>query len=400
MFWTEGLTLIGPRFVALLAGYGGEKPQPPRIRRNLDGPHGDVRVGPDLHRRRGAFVGLRVSLSMLLGATLCWAVFVPVMQSHALITGSDFHELVQWTLWGGVACMVTSGLLSFALQWRSMVRAMANLRSMLSHRGRARSAVEEIEAPTSWFIAGQGLSLIAISLLAKATFDLPYWQSAMAVLLSFFLALVACRVTGETDTTPIGAMGKVTQLFFAAIHPGDTTVNLMSANITSGSAIAAADLLTDLKSGYLLARTLASSSWPSSPGSLSGPWSRCSVIGSWFPMRACWAVTSFPLRPRDVGRGGPSPQPRAGQPRLGQGLVDRPGRPRGYRAARGREDFPKHEKWIPSAAGIGLSWTFHWYFSLLFCVGAVIGYGVEKTWPKKSEEYLFPVASGIIAGGR
>ena len=128
---------------------------------------------------------------------------------------------------------------------------MGNLRSMFSHRERIRTPLE-IEAPTSWFIAGQGLSLIGISLLAKATFDLPYWQSAVAVLLSFFLALVACRVTGETDTTPIGAMGKVTQLFFGAIHPGNTTVNLMSANITSGSAIAAADLLTDLKSGYLL----------------------------------------------------------------------------------------------------------------------------------------------------
>ena len=24
--------------------------------------------------------------------------------------------------------------------------------------------------------------------------------------------------------------------------------------------------------------------------------------------------------------------------------------------------FPKHEKWIPSAAGLGLAWTFHWYY--------------------------------------
>ena len=43
---------------------------------------------------------------------------------------------------------------------------------------------------------------------------MPYWQSALAVVLSFALALVACRVTGETDTTPIGPMGKVTQLDF------------------------------------------------------------------------------------------------------------------------------------------------------------------------------------------
>jgi uncharacterized oligopeptide transporter (OPT) family protein len=34
----------------------------------------------------------------------------------------------------------------------------------------------------------------------------------------------------------------------------------------------------------------------------------------------------------------------------------------------------------------------------MFFVGAVIAYGFEKTAPEKSKEYLFPVASGIIAG--
>jgi hypothetical protein len=54
-------------------------------------------------------------------------------------------------------------------------------------------------------------------------------------------------VTGETDTTPVGAMGKVTQLAFGALSPGNINVNLVSANITAGAATSAADLLTDLK---------------------------------------------------------------------------------------------------------------------------------------------------------
>ncbi len=112
--------------------------------------------------------------------------------------------------------------------------------------------MEAIETPMSWFAAGQIVSLIALALLAHASFGMPYWQSAVAVVLSFALALVACRVTGETDTTPIGAMGKVTQLTFGALNPGNMNVNLMSANITAGAAGSSADLLTDLKSGYLL----------------------------------------------------------------------------------------------------------------------------------------------------
>jgi uncharacterized oligopeptide transporter (OPT) family protein len=61
--------------------------------------------------------------------------------------------------------------------------------------------------------------------------------------------------------------------------------------------------------------------------------------------------------------------------------------------------FPKKQKHFPSAAGAGLAWTFHWYYSLLFFLGAFAGWCFARTTPKKAEEYTFPVASGIIAGG-
>src|SRR6185312_6845469 len=54
------------------------------------------------------------------------------------------------------------------------------------------------------------------------------------------------------DTTPIGALGKITQLTYGALMPQNMTANLMTANVTSSIAAASADLLTDLKSGYLL----------------------------------------------------------------------------------------------------------------------------------------------------
>jgi uncharacterized oligopeptide transporter (OPT) family protein len=104
----------------------------------------------------------------------------------------------------------------------------------------------------SWFALGQIVSLVALAWLGHVSFGMPVWQSVIAVALSFLLALVACRVTGETDTTPVGAMGKVTQLAFGAMSPGNVNINLMSADITAGAATSAADLLTDLKSGYLL----------------------------------------------------------------------------------------------------------------------------------------------------
>jgi uncharacterized oligopeptide transporter (OPT) family protein len=61
--------------------------------------------------------------------------------------------------------------------------------------------------------------------------------------------------------------------------------------------------------------------------------------------------------------------------------------------------FPKQQKYLPSAAAFGLSWVFDWYYGLLFFLGAIIAYMLERKAPKLSDEFTFPVASGIIAGG-
>ena len=200
----------------------------------------------------GAITGMWVCATVFVSGTLCWAVVVPILQNNGVIEGNGFAAIVQWTLWFGGSCMVASGLLSFALSWRTALRAFHDLGRMLSFRLVTASEPEHIEAPISWFAVGQIVSLVGLAWLGHASFGMPVWETVIAAVLSFWLALVACRVTGETDTTPVGAMGKVTQLIFGALHPGNINVNLMSANITAGAATSSADLLTDLKSGYLL----------------------------------------------------------------------------------------------------------------------------------------------------
>jgi uncharacterized oligopeptide transporter (OPT) family protein len=60
--------------------------------------------------------------------------------------------------------------------------------------------------------------------------------------------------------------------------------------------------------------------------------------------------------------------------------------------------FPRRRHLVPSAAGLGLAWTFHWYYGLLFFLGGVLGWWLETRHPRWSEELTFPVASGWIAG--
>jgi uncharacterized oligopeptide transporter (OPT) family protein len=61
--------------------------------------------------------------------------------------------------------------------------------------------------------------------------------------------------------------------------------------------------------------------------------------------------------------------------------------------------FPRRAKWIPSASGVGLAWTFHWYYGFLFFIGGFAGWWMERKQPEKAELYNYPVAAGVIAGG-
>ncbi len=351
----------------------------------------------------GMFVGMRVATSMLLGSVACWMVFVPWLQTHVPeasgLTG--FRNLVQWTLWAGTACMVTSGILAVVFQWKSALRAFQGLGDMLTKRGdKKRDELSAIETPNSWFAMGQFISLVALALLAHHTFGMPYWQSVVAVILSFALALVACRVTGETDTTPIGAMGKITQLTFGGISPGNMDVNLMAANITAGSASSSADLLVDLKSGYLLGANPRKQFIAQFAGIFVGTVVTVFAFRMLVPNASVLGTDQFPAPAAQTWKGVAEA--------MAQGLKTMHpvkvwciviGGLAGILLPVLSRLFPKYQKWIPSAAGVGLAWVFQWFYGLLFFTGAVIGLGWKRWSEKHCEEYLFPVASGIVAGG-
>jgi putative OPT family oligopeptide transporter len=398
-FWTDGLRLVSARLEPFGLGAFVERFDRLAFGRVWMGRTVTL-VWDPVFIAAGTLMGIRAASSILLGGTLCWAVFVPIMQSRGVITGSGYREVVQWTLWGGVSCMVVSGLFAFAMQWRAIASAFGGLRGILGGAPRAESEVDRLEAPVQWFVIGQLVSLVALCWLAKASFNMPVWEGVVAVVLSFFLALVACRVTGETDTTPQGALGKVTQLVFGALNPGNMNINLMSANITASAALASADLLTDLKSGYLLGANPRKQFIAQFCGIFVGTVATvvafrvmvptASVLGSdQFPAPAAqtWRVVALalskgfealePVKIWSMAIGGLT----------GLVLVLLPRR------------FPRHAKWMPSASGIGLAWTFHWYYGLLFFTGAFAGWLMERRRPALAELYNFPVAAGLIAGG-
>jgi len=398
-FWADGLVLVSAHLAPFMIGTWMTT-----LNQRVFGPAWMGRTvmlsWEPMFIAAGAITGLHVCWSMLLGSITAWMIFAPVLQHRGIIEGSGYGAIVQWTLWGGVACMVTSSLLSFALQWRTALRAFTDLGAMFgASRSGANDPVAAIEAPASWFIGGQIVGVVGLAWLGHLTLGMPYWQTAVAVLLSFALALVACRVTGETDTTPVGAMGKITQLTFGVLSPGNTNVNLMSANVTAAAASSSADLLTDLKSGYLLGAHPRKQFIAQFAGIFVGTLVTvlsfrllvpdASVLGSdQFPAPAAqtWRAVALALS-HGVRSLGPV---KIWSIAIG-GLV-------GIVLAVLPRIFPKHKHLIPSPAGVGLAWTFHWYYGLLFFLGGVLGWWVAEKYPKWSEEFTFPVASGWIAG--
>ncbi len=400
-FWTEGLTLISAKLEPFMIGSWVTAFNTKAFGEAWMGRTVQFSWEP-MFIAAGAITGMRVCASMLLGSVLCWMVFAPWLQSQGLVPAAGgYRDIVSWTLWAGTACMVTSGLLAFGMQWRSAARAFSGLAAMFrgSRRDKTKTSVESIETPASWFVAGQLLGFVGLAYLGATTFGMPYWQTAIAVILSFALALVACRVTGETDTTPVGAMGKITQLTFGAIHPGNMNVNLMSANVTAACAGGAADLLTDLKSGYLLGANPKKQFIAQFAGIFIGTLIPVLVFSILVPNPRVLGSDQFPAPAAQtwkavaeaLSHGLAALEPVKVWCIVIGGLV-------GLILPILSRLFPKGQRWIPSPAGLGLAWTFHWYYGLLFFLGAVIGTIIERRAPKWAEDNTFPVASGVIAG--
>ena len=355
----------------------------------------------------GAIMGMRVAVSMLIGSVVCFGIIGPILVERG-IAEPGYRGIVSWVLWPATAMMVTSGLLSFALKWRTVLRAFGGLTGSVAGIFGRRQQHEQIddelahiEVPASWFVIGTLLAGTACVVLGHVLFGITWWMGILAVLVTFLLSIVAARATGETDITPIGAMGKITQLLYGVIAPSNITTNLMTACITSGAASHAADLLTDLKSGYLLGGNPRKQTISQLFGVMAG--TLISVPAYIF------VVQSNPSRLGSAELPAPAAKVWEGVARLlAKGLDALPagalaaivvGAVLGVLLTLLEEFAPKRWKpWIPSTTGLGIAGVIPAFNSIAMFVGALVAWLVARAAPKTAETYTVPVSSGLIAG--
>jgi OPT family oligopeptide transporter len=371
----------------------------------------------------GVIVGARAGLSMLLGAIVSWCVFAPMAIDAGWITGevtiegvkstlmlSDpawlevkgekawFKELVTWLLWPGVGMMVAASLTSFGFSWRSVLSAIRGSRSMKTSDDVTDEVPRKIYLP---MVLGVCFTSVVLQF---GLFGIGWGLATFGVLLTFLLAVVAARVSGETAITPVGPMGKVTQLIFGVIESGNVSANLMAANVTGGAASQCGDLLHDMKTGLMIGASPKQQAYAQFAGVFSG--AICGslgymvLVGDAAHLQMLWEDPEWAMPAvvqwkavAELFQGGIENLPQGALPAMIWGAVF------GSVSAILEKVLPKKvATWVPSPTAVGLAFVIPAYYSVSMAIGgfgAWLMFSKYKSWATR---FLIVLAAGMIAG--
>lgn len=309
--------------------------------------------------------------------------------------GPWFSNGVRWLLWPGVSMMVAGSLTSFAFSWKSILAAFKGSASG------EKKQVDERDVPKGAYLIALAFAAVLAIGVQWYLFDIKVWLATVAVALSFLMAIVAGRVSGETGVTPVGAMGKVTQLTFGVLDPSNVSSNLMAANVTGGSASQCGDLLHDMKTGAMVGAWPKHQAVSQAIGVVAGAFvgSACYIILIPDPanmlMTEEWAAPAVAVwkSVAELFAMGLTAMPPGTMPAMIiAGIL-------GIMGAIAERLLPRHiVRWTPSMVSVGLAFTIQLWVGIAFAIGATIALLLERVVPSWTARFLIVVAAGIIAG--
>jgi uncharacterized oligopeptide transporter (OPT) family protein len=189
-------------------------------------------------------------MSILLGAFINYFILAPYYIDAGVISGANFKAITMWSLWGGAAIMTTSSLFNFFSKPQIILQSF---QKMISRKKKDQNdPLEKIELPMWLFVVGIPVVGALTVYMGHVWFGIHYWLGLIAIPLVFVFTLIAVTSTGLTAITPGGALGKLTQITYGVLAPGNVTTNLMTAGITSEVSLNASNLLMDIKPAYML----------------------------------------------------------------------------------------------------------------------------------------------------
>ncbi|HLP08773.1 MAG TPA: OPT family oligopeptide transporter [Opitutaceae bacterium] len=212
----------------------------------------------------GGLMGIRVASSVMLGAFVNFFVLAPfIIQRGDIVPrlaadGSTIPisrvEIVnQWALWWGVTMMVVGslvGLLGKPDLFRSLFRRNKTTAAKPAEAGP--DVLAHIELPLWVSYVGVPIGVVAGAWVSHTFFGVPWLLAFASFPLIAVLTVICTNAMALTSWTPTGALSKITQFTIGALDRTNPASNLIPAGMTSEIASNAANLLSDIKPGYML----------------------------------------------------------------------------------------------------------------------------------------------------
>ena len=211
----------------------------------------------------GGLIGIRAMLNMAVGGILTWFILVPMMISRGDITPHHLTEagaavytrgdiLNKWPLWPGVCIVVLASLVAFFAKPKVILQAFSGLFGKRPVATETSTRMSKIELPLRISVIGIPIVGAIGVWMAHEWFGVKWYWGALSIPLIIALSLIAVSSTALTSITPTGALSKITQLTFGVLDRANPATNLMTACMTTEVASNAANLLMDIKPGYML----------------------------------------------------------------------------------------------------------------------------------------------------
>ena len=213
----------------------------------------------------GGLMGVAVSTSVLLGAFINFAILAPVMIQHGdivprlLANGQTVPisraEIVnQWAMWWGITMMVVGSLVGLVAKPEIFTKAFKafGARKGDDAASQRNDVLADIEVPlwVSW--VGVPVFSVIGAWATHSFFAVPWLLTFISLPLIIVLTVICTNSMALTSWTPTGALSKITQFTIGAIDRVNPASNLMPAGMTSQISANAANLLSDIKPGYML----------------------------------------------------------------------------------------------------------------------------------------------------
>jgi uncharacterized oligopeptide transporter (OPT) family protein len=206
----------------------------------------------------GGLMGIAVATSCLLGAFINFVILAPIMiqagdiaarigPTGAVVPISRVEIVNQWSLWWGVTMMVVGSLVSLFGRpeiFRGLFKRSA--------KGDGPDVLKHIEFPL--WISAVGVPVFSVlgAWVSHQFFGVPWLLAFISLPLIFVLSVICTNSMALTSWTPTGALSKITQFSIGAIDRTNPASNLIPAGMTGEIAANAANLLSDIKPGYML----------------------------------------------------------------------------------------------------------------------------------------------------